>query len=147
MNLVVKLFLFILLIATATALQCYSCSSKEIGVNCITNNNTSKWTTTTCLSNQTACYIWLRKDRVNSTTGVAERGCASNMNYCNVWMNNTQAIEGHKNCYICNTATCNSINALNMTTQGGSDGNSSTTSSFNILLLIVPLLLSFAVKM
>uniref|UniRef100_A0A7G3AFB3 Putative conserved secreted protein n=1 Tax=Lutzomyia longipalpis TaxID=7200 RepID=A0A7G3AFB3_LUTLO len=133
---VIKIFSFALLIGTATALECHSCHSKQIGDDCMWKNSSSKWSTTTCAAGETVCYIKLTRVSSNATTGIAERGCGLNMNLCKDWLepkeDSKAAISPRiaLDCYVCNTQKCNERDALGV----------STRMSLNIFLLLLSLL-------
>uniref|UniRef100_A0A1L8DNX1 Putative conserved secreted protein n=1 Tax=Nyssomyia neivai TaxID=330878 RepID=A0A1L8DNX1_9DIPT len=126
-----KLFFFILLIGAATALQCYTCNSDEIGDDCI--GNTAKWSITKCPDGEKVCYVRLTRATLNSTTGFAERGCESTMNFCKNWFRILFPTGVHS-CYVCNSSKCNEINALDI------KESSSSRSSLNLYLLILTFL-------
>uniref|UniRef100_A0A1B0GHC5 14.5 kDa midgut protein n=1 Tax=Lutzomyia longipalpis TaxID=7200 RepID=A0A1B0GHC5_LUTLO len=58
----IKIFLLLLLMGAATALQCYTCNSDEIGDDCI--NNTAKWTITKCPEDEKVCYVRLTRAHI-----------------------------------------------------------------------------------
>uniref|UniRef100_A0A1L8DP02 Putative conserved secreted protein n=1 Tax=Nyssomyia neivai TaxID=330878 RepID=A0A1L8DP02_9DIPT len=130
----IKLLFLALLIGAASALECYSCNSGDIGQDCVWNNQTSKWSTLKCPSDQTVCAITLVRASENDTMGFSDRGCQKDINFCKEWLDigeHPTKVGLHLSCYVCNTGKCNGINAL--------DISSSTRSLLNIFLLLLPL--------
>uniref|UniRef100_A0A1B0D262 Uncharacterized protein n=1 Tax=Phlebotomus papatasi TaxID=29031 RepID=A0A1B0D262_PHLPP len=128
---VIKLFFVVLLVGAATALECYQCSSSEIGDACIQSNVTN-FKVTQCKSHEYACYITLIRNSGKNTTGIAERGCALNYNYCEKLIHERDTRLA-LSCYVCTTSRCNFVDALTM-------HNSSTKITTSFFLILLPLL-------
>ncbi|XP_059616374.1 uncharacterized protein LOC132261541 [Phlebotomus argentipes] len=130
---VIKLFLFTLLVATASALDCFYCKSDDYGNKCV-KNDTSQWTVMTCPPTEKACFIRLQRNTRDDSEGIAERGCAENLDFCRDLLGPLGvSFRYYESCGICNVAKCNNISAL--------DISSSMRNSLNVPLLLLSLLM------